>query len=52
MLILVLHLITWSQKQFLNKLVITILLDIIRVDKTQRLIDEGLITNLNDTKKY
>ena len=31
---------------------IAILLDIIRVDKTQRLIDEGLITNLNDTKKY
>ena len=29
---------------------IAILLDIIRVDKTQRLIDEGLIPDLNDFK--
>ena len=39
-----------GSKELLDELVTTSLLDIIRVDKDQWLINEGLITDLNDGK--
>ena len=36
----------------MNELVTVSLLDVVKVDKDQQLIYEGLITDLNDTKKY
>ena len=39
-----------GSKELLDELVTTSLLDIIRVDKDQWLINEGLITDLNDSQ--
>ena len=48
MLCILWHLITVGQKKFLDELVTASLLDIVRVDNAERLIDEGVITDLVD----
>ena len=43
--------ITWGGEGFLDELVTASLLDIVRVDNAQKLINEGVITDLKDGKK-